>query len=102
MEVGFLTLLQKLKAAYITQPERVAASSTKIAQAIQQTLAPRPGQALPQAEALHEAVRFFRARFDSSHGGAKGAPKFPSNLPPAFCCAITGAQVTSSLCAWLR
>ncbi len=84
VEVGFLTLLQNLKAVYTTQPERVAASSTEIAQAIQRTLTPKPGQALPQAQAFHEVVRFYQVRFDSTHGGTKGAPKFPSNLPARF------------------
>ena len=33
---------------------------------------------------LEKAVSYYRSRFDSTHGGVSGAPKFPSSLPVRF------------------
>ncbi|MBI3697891.1 MAG: thioredoxin domain-containing protein [Acidobacteria bacterium] len=84
VSTGFLTLLQKLQQIYATEPDRVAASAAEITRAIEQSLAPRSGSALPQARVLHTAVQLYRSNFDSTHGGAAGAPKFPTSLPIRF------------------
>ena len=81
VRIGFLTLLHRLKDAYDQEPDKVVEVSTQIAQAIRENLAPEAGgDALPDAQVLHAAAEYYRARFDSAQGGLKGAPKFPSNL----------------------
>ncbi|MBI1950869.1 MAG: thioredoxin domain-containing protein [Acidobacteria bacterium] len=83
--IGFLTLLQRLRAFYDEQPERVAQSAEQLVQAIRQGLAPPAGgDGLPGADVLRSAAALYRARFDPTHGGLQGAPKFPSSLPVRF------------------
>ena len=83
--VGFLTLLRQLKEAYVYQREKVAGFSARLADGIRETLAPDPGaRGLPDPPLLEKAVSYYRSRFDSTHGGVSGAPKFPSNLPVRF------------------
>jgi uncharacterized protein YyaL (SSP411 family) len=82
--VGFLTLLKELHKVFESQPERVADRSTKIAEAIGKLLAPKAGDSLPQVKTLSAAASYYKARFDFSHGGLRGAPKFPSSLPVGF------------------
>jgi len=83
--VGFTTLLRKLKEIYNTQADRVAQASAQLAESIQANLgADRGGQGLPAAPILRDAVQAYAKRFDSTYGGAGGAPKFPSNLPIRF------------------
>ena len=83
--VGFTTLLRKLKEIYNTQADRVAQASAQLAESIQPNLgADRGGQGLPAAPILRDAVQAYAKRFDSTYGGAGGAPKFPSNLPIRF------------------
>jgi hypothetical protein len=79
---GFLTLLGKLRAAYHEQPERVVEAAADLAQTVRGNLAPgATGDTLPDAQVLHAAAALHLGRFDSTHGGTRGAPKFPSNLP---------------------
>jgi len=84
---GFLTVLQKLREIYDTQPERVAESSSHITEKVREAMGPR-GKALtadlPGGEVLREAARYCQEHFDATHGGARGAPKFPSSLPHRF------------------
>src|SRR5215510_13063598 len=83
--VGFITLLRKFKEVYDTQQERVAQASSQLAQSIQANLgADRGGQGLPTARVLQDAIQAYAQRFDSTYGGAGGAPKFPSSLPIRF------------------
>ncbi|TFG93975.1 MAG: thioredoxin domain-containing protein, partial [Myxococcales bacterium] len=83
--IGFLTLLHKLKEAYVLQADKVSESSVRLTQAIRQRLAPDPGRKmLPDARVLEEAAAYYRSRYDSAHGGLAGAPKFPSSLPVRF------------------
>ena len=83
--VGFTTLLRKLKEIYDTQADRVAQASAQLTESIQPNLgADRGGQGLPAAPVLQDAVQAYAKRFDSTYGGAGGAPKFPSNLPIRF------------------
>ncbi len=79
---GFLTLLGKLSAVYHEQPDRVVEAATDLVRTVRQNLAPGArGDTLPDAQMLHAAAALYLGSFDSTHGGTRGAPKFPSNLP---------------------
>ncbi len=83
--VGFLTLLRKLKEAYTARAGEVIETSSRLAEAIRQNLAPDPGRnGVPDARVLEAAASYYRSRYDSAHGGLAGAPKFPSSLPVRF------------------
>ena len=83
VHVGFLTLLRRLKEAYADQRERVDGFSARLAEGIRET--PDPGgRGLPDAALLEKAASYYQSRFDSTHGGVSGAPKFPSSLPVRF------------------
>jgi len=86
VSTGFLTLLRKLKDIYHAEPRRVAESAGHITEKLQEALNPKiaGGDALPPARLLRQAADFYRARFDPTHGGARGHPKFPSSLPYRF------------------
>jgi uncharacterized protein YyaL (SSP411 family) len=84
-QIGFFTLLKRLKAAYEEQPDRVARSAMEITRAIQDNLSPDPrAQGLPDAQALQAAADYYSRNFDSTYGGTNRAPKFPSSLPIRF------------------
>ena len=79
--VGFLTIAQRLKAAYDEQPDQVMAVSAEVAAGIRNRLAPgdrRDG--LPTAQSLHATAAYYRTGFDETHGGLTGQTKFPSSL----------------------
>ena len=79
--VGFLTIAQRLKAAYDEQPDRIAAVSAEVTARIRDLLAPGDGRdGLPTAQSLHAAAAYYRAGFDETHGGLDGQRKFPSSL----------------------
>jgi hypothetical protein len=84
--VGFLTLLKKTSAAYGAHPAEVEESSSALAERIRQDLAPEvaTSEAAPDARVLRAAARYYETRFDAEHGGTRGRPKFPSNLPSRF------------------
>jgi uncharacterized protein YyaL (SSP411 family) len=83
--IGFLTLLRRVRETYDGQPDAVAQSAEQLAQAIRRHLAPPAGgDGLPGPDVLRSAAALYRARFDSTHGGLQGAPKFPSSLPIRF------------------
>ncbi len=84
IRTGFLTLLGKLKEAYTGHPDRIAESAAEITKAIERSAAEKAGGELPPVAALHMAARASAARFDSTNGGSKGGPKFPSGLPQRF------------------
>jgi uncharacterized protein YyaL (SSP411 family) len=82
---GFLTLLRRLRAIVDEQPDRVAQSAAALAESIRQRLAPPAGgDGLPGDEVLRSAAAPYRERYDATHGGIQGAPKFPSSLPIRF------------------
>ncbi len=83
--MGFLTLLQKLKAAYEEHSDRVVQAATQITQLIRDNLALDPkAQGLPRVQLLRQAAGAYRKKFDPTYGGTQGAPKFPSSLPIRF------------------
>ncbi len=82
--MGFLSVLRKLKEIHNTEPERVREASEHIVGRVREYLAPKPVAGLPGLKVLVEAARLSRESFDSTWGGSKGAPKFPSGLPHRF------------------
>ena len=79
--VGFLTIAQRLKAAYDEQPDQIAAVSAEVVARIRDLLAPGDGrEGLPTAQSLHATAAYYRAGFDETHGGLDGQRKFPSSL----------------------
>ncbi len=83
--VGFLTLLRQLKEAYGSQSAKVADVSSRLTESIRQNLAVGAGErTLPGVPVLEAAAGYYRSRYDATHGGLAGAPKFPSSLPVRF------------------
>ena len=82
--MGFLTVLQRLKQIYDTQPKQVLEAGDQIAKVLAERLAPAPGGELPGAAPMDAAAAYYRQRFDAVEGGLTGAPKFPSSLPVRF------------------
>jgi len=79
---GFLSILREIAAIYRSDPRRVGEAASSITRAIREAMAGGgPGTAVPGAEALLEAVGVYRRIYDPVHGGARGAPKFPSSFP---------------------
>jgi len=78
---GFLPLLGELKQLFDSSPDEVADGIQKARQSIKNRMSPVPGSNVPGERELDAAVRAYRDRFDQVNGGAKRAPKFPSNLP---------------------
>jgi uncharacterized protein YyaL (SSP411 family) len=79
--MGFLTLLAKLKGIYDNEPDRVTKQTQDITAAIDRMMEPQAGTETPGAEVLHGLASFYKGRFDQVNGGTKGSPKFPSSLP---------------------
>ena len=79
--MGFLTLLGRLREAYDKEPDQIDARAKQITAAVERSLEPQSGDAVPGPDALERLTSHFRERFDDVHGGRKGAPKFPSSLP---------------------
>jgi hypothetical protein len=82
--IGFLTILQKLNESFHQKDGPVEKACLQLTEAIRQMMAPKPGSRLPQESVLHNAISFYRQRYDSLSGGLAGAPKFPSSLPVRF------------------
>jgi len=83
-QMGFLSILMKLSEIYNTRQNDVEKAGQQAARAIQKILTPESGENLPVVEDMHRAAKYSTDRFDSIHGGKKGAPKFPSDIPVRF------------------
>ena len=82
VSVGFLTLLQRLKAAYDEQPDRVVEVAGQVVDEIRARLSPQPSTgAVSDDGPLRVAVTAYRAQFDPVFGGLQGTQKFPASLP---------------------
>ena len=82
---GFLTLLRRLRTAYADEPQRIADTATQLVQSVERDLASgHRSDALPGEEVLRAAAGFYRNSLDSTYGGTRRAPKFPSNFPVRF------------------
>src|SRR5262245_4036746 len=75
--LGFLELLQKVRAVYDENPDRVAAAADDVAARVAAASAPPPGHGTPGPATLFLAYRLAVSGFDAAHGGFGGAPKFP-------------------------
>ena len=84
VSVGFFTLLQRLKAAYDEEPDRVADVSDQVAERIRAALTASETSGTVDASPLDAAAAFYRQRFDSDHGGLLSRMKFPSSLSTRF------------------
>ncbi len=80
-QVGFLTLLKKIRGSYDDKRELVARSASELTRTVRQMLAPAAAGRQPLDGVVDRAVSFSKTRFDAVHGGIAGAPKFPSSLP---------------------
>ena len=79
--LGFLSLLRRLREAYLSDPERVTQAGRQLTEAVRGMLAPAANDAASLTVSLELAVQTYRDRFDRVNGGLTGAPKFPSSLP---------------------
>ncbi len=80
--MGFLTLIGKLKAIFDDDPDRVLKGSQQITNLIRKQMTPQGGDdQLPDDSVIQEALHFYTPRYDHKNGGLQGAPKFPSSLP---------------------
>jgi uncharacterized protein YyaL (SSP411 family) len=82
--LGFLDLLQRLRAAYDDDPARVAEAADDVAARVARAAAPVPAEAPPQPGVLFLAYRRSLGDFDETHGGFGRAPKFPQPDRLAF------------------
>ena len=81
IQLGFLTMLRRLKTAYDDQPDQVVAAAGEITKAISARLAPAPGgTALPDGATLDAVASYYDEQFDDEFGGLRGTQKFPSSL----------------------
>ncbi len=81
---GFLSFLRDLADAWSGDPGRVATAAGAVTEAVRSALG--AGEAdrraeLPRAAAIEKAVASWARAFDERHGGLRGAPKFPADLP---------------------
>jgi uncharacterized protein YyaL (SSP411 family) len=81
---SFLSLLQRLRKAYDSEPDRVANAAEEITRRIQQNLSEVAPMGSPDASALSQAADYYRSRLDGQWGGLRGRMKFPSSLPIRF------------------
>ncbi|MBW2609816.1 MAG: thioredoxin domain-containing protein [Deltaproteobacteria bacterium] len=82
--MGLLTLLKKIRDAYHSRNIEVLQSSRQLTEIIREQLSPLSGDGLPSADVFRQAADFYKDNFDPTHGGIRGAPKFPSSLPVRF------------------
>jgi len=79
---GFLTLLMRMHEIFTTEPERAVESAARISQNIRARLEGGVGAGdLPGPAVIEAAMKSLESQFDSTWGGRRGAPKFPSSMP---------------------
>ncbi len=83
-QMGFFTILKRIREFYDSQKDKIARSGEKLALIIQERLKPGQGMNMPGSFALKQAMRHYKLAFDEKNGGIKGSPKFPSSLPIRF------------------
>ncbi len=83
---GFLSILLEIADVWARDGERVKAATRSLVDGVRAALAPlgEPAGDTPGPDVVEAAFRGFRAAFDASNGGLRGAPKFPSSLPVRF------------------
>ncbi len=80
---GFLGILEEIAQVYAHDPDRVRGATGSLVAAVRTALASHgePASAAPGPKPIEDAVAALRRSFDDVHGGARRAPKFPSNMP---------------------
>ena len=79
---GFPRILQALHDAWLNERQKVEEVGAQLAEAIRQAQDPGQGEgdaarALPDSSLISRAVDAITMRYDGTHGGFGGAPKFP-------------------------
>jgi uncharacterized protein YyaL (SSP411 family) len=82
---GFPKICLAVFEAYQKRRPEIEQSATDIVKSLQATNQLPDGQDLPDVETLSLAFRNLAQRFDLTHGGFGGAPKFPGSMNLAFC-----------------
>ncbi len=82
---GFLSILQRLNAAFTTRRDDVLEASSRLTAEIRKALThTSTAESLPGRQVIDEAIRYYEAQFDPEYGGIRGTQKFPSGLPVRF------------------
>ena len=74
---GLLSILRELEERFRTKPDDVVALAAKVSGAMQRAAQPLPSAALPDITSVDLTAAVLARRFDATHGGFGGAPKFP-------------------------
>ena len=75
--IGFLTILERLSAAWREDREKVRLEAGRLTAAVRSANRPQAPEGVPGDAALVEAARFLGRIFDEEWGGFGSAPKFP-------------------------
>jgi uncharacterized protein len=79
---GFLTVLRELSETYAKDAVRVGQAAKSLVEAVRKDMESGDAAgAVPGPAVLDETVAYFRRAFDTTEGGLRRAPKFPSNVP---------------------
>ena len=78
---GFQSLLKTLAKRWETEPEAVRVEAQRLAEEVARSLKPAPSGPELSLSAVEITVRWAMGRFDSTWGGMRGRPKFPSSMP---------------------
>lgn len=84
VNMGFLTVIGKLKEAYDRDRSRLGDISVRLSAEVGKMMVPEGGYGKPSGNVLPVSAAFFANLADPVHGGLRGAPKFPSSLPIRF------------------
>jgi len=78
---GFLTFLEEIATTWREDPSEIEEIAARLTKAVQQNMAPTPNSGVPSAKVFDLSIEQAQGRYDYTHGGRSGKPKFPSNLP---------------------
>ena len=74
---GFAEILREIVRVWQTERDKVEASAANLTEQIKGLRVAEPGEFVPAADTLRDAVSQFAQTFDQTRGGFGGAPKFP-------------------------
>jgi uncharacterized protein YyaL (SSP411 family) len=81
---SFEQVLLSIAEAYRNQREKIEAGGEQLSARVEQSLALRADPATLTSDTLDQAYHRLSSRFDSTHGGFGGAPKFPQPMNLEF------------------